>query len=272
MTAPSRHPDDATLFDFAAGELDTQGRAVVQQHLARCAACSAFIAASTAGATALAGVVAPMPEAASNRLRLALDDEWGTLHAGERAPIVATPLVPARSTRVGRERRPRARAWRRRAVPVLAFAVIAALAGVSFTLVDNPASTPRPRDSAPTTTATTATTEGASTSRAGAASEGSSGRIEEQAATATDAAAPTDGGAPATGSPAAATAQAASAELDEQVATGGPVEAPIEYDPATGMPIPVCVAGFDPARIALPGNRSPATVIQGPLGLYVVCG
>lgn len=302
MTTPSRHPDDATLFDFAAGALDTKARAVVQQHLTRCAACSAFIAASNAGAAALADVVEPMPEPASTRLRLALDDEWSALHAGERAAVETAPLMPARSTRVGRERRSPARTWRRRAVPVLAFAVIAALAGVSFTLVDDPASTPRPADSS----SAERTTAGASND---ATSDGSSGRPEPQAQPAEDAgatssrppaaatapdtgvegqpaAAPADGRGAATSSPDAVEAKEAGAALDAQVATGGTeinpvtglpegdtgVVAPIEYDPETGLPIPVCVAGFDPGLIALPGNRYPATVIDGPLGVYVICG
>ncbi|MCW2949803.1 MAG: hypothetical protein JWN41_816 [Thermoleophilia bacterium] len=137
-TAP-RHPDDPTLFDFAADTLDVETRATVRRHIDHCAACSAFLAAAVAGSQALSDVVEPMPEPAVRRLRLTLDHAWSERNDGEPHPAPTVTPRPARFARGGAQAARRSTGWRRRAVPVLALAVVGSLAAVSFSMVNDTA-------------------------------------------------------------------------------------------------------------------------------------
>jgi hypothetical protein len=302
-TQPPRHPDDATLFDFAAGELDDATRADVRRHIERCSACSAFLAAATAGSDALQHAVTPLPEPAAHRLQLRVADAWDELHAGELDSIDAAPLRPARSTSSKRQRRPRARAWRRRAVPAMAFAVLAALAGVSFSLVDG-GSTTSPKaqyDSRATAPATSSPqADGvagapssadpmdaapAASSPGGDAGAGAGAAAKETEQSASAGAAATSGEParapdsdiglgdgtvpPDATQPQTATSdpERATAEAQANAATDSPATTD-----GTGAYEPVCVSGYDASVIALPNGRYPSTTISGPLGIVVVCG
>jgi len=299
MTTPARHPDDATLFDFATGELaaDVRAdvRADVERHVAHCSACAAFIAASERGADALAHAVTPLSPEAAERLDARVASEWHLLHTGEPVAVDTAPRKPARSTtRNARDRRPRARSWRRRAVPVLAFVVLAALAGVSVTLVDDPGTTSRPDTSSDGAQATNESSESQATpdrsTAAPAADDGGGASVEQDPAAPADGVAGASPAQPSAGEPALSDigVEGQGQELDPNAkATGEPnavtgVPSPEDqYAGSDGTASPgvtnqpyesVCVAGRDASQVVLPDYRYPTTVIEAPLGLVIVCG
>src|SRR5690606_37983614 len=96
-------------------------------------ACAAFVAAARAGRPPASAAAEQMPEADAARMSAALDLAWEELHPPAEAA--------AKPERVKRERRA---GWLgRKLMPVVAFAVLASLAGVSIFYVEDDAA-PRP--------------------------------------------------------------------------------------------------------------------------------
>jgi hypothetical protein len=261
----STHPDDATLFDLAEGALAPGHAGDVARHLDRCAACAAFVETAAAGrAAARDQQLEQLPAPAVDRLAAAFDDAWHE-HAPARAPLATEPLQvdgarPAAPSR-----------WqgvRRRAVPVLAFAVLAGLAGVSVTVLE-PSSGGLPGEPSEETAAS-ADDHGArfmSTDPDPAAGQGT-----------------TSGGAPAPRADTDVQAERfdapAAGSLDEDGyladdVHAGPEAVTIPADPATGeseLAVPRCTARFDGLQPLLPDGSLPSWIAHGPGGLVVACG
>lgn len=293
----SRHPDDATLFDLFDGALDAAREQEVRAHLQRCAACAAFVAAARAGAPETTTAVVAMPEDASERLHLRLRDGWrertaliGAAEARQDAsgaPVPSVPLVGMEEDLVPPRIEPpraadRRRPWRRRLVPVLAFGVLAALAGTSVWIGDD---TARPGASG-------GSADSAAESTTGATSAPADGDIAAVPDIATDTATAPSAGAPVAATAAGGDDNAASGAAD--VAVTIPPTAP---EPSDGraveladgearvgeiVPPPagieqfgdgtICIVTFDQVTIELPDGRIPQQVRQGPFGMFLVCG
>lgn len=312
MDDVTRHPDDETLFDLVEDTIEPARAAKVRAHLARCSACTAFVAAARAGAPVTSSAVEEMPAEAAANLMGAVTTAWrdrvagiaaaeaaqdaGAPGAGAAGSEIATTPVPvpggefagyapandaARATEVGRpSARPRRRA--RRLVPVLAFVVLGTLAGTSILIGNDSTSndaTTVTRDggaeSADGTVSGEALSDPGSPEPSIAPSSGADEAVPDSAGGETGGAA-----APATG--AAGTESSANAEKsarDSTAAAGGATNA----TGVTAVPPPsdydafvdqdrTCIATLDEAQLALPDGRIPTQITQGPFGLYLVCG
>lgn len=271
-----RHPDDETLFDLIDGSLDPAREQQVVVHLSRCAACAAFVSAARVGAPDTTTAVVQMPSAASERLHLRMREGWRErmerIGAAEEVVAPDGVLIPPRvddAHMPGRER-PAPRPWRRRLVPVLAFGVLAALAGTSVWVVDE---TPAPRQGS------VDAESGSVVAEPGAGSDEAS-----ELASVPDIAADT-ATAPSAGGPAASTGApppADGATVDDPNVDGRTVPAD-RVGPEGEVAEPpggaeqfvdgtICVLTFDETAIELPDERIPQQVLEGPLGLLLVCG
>lgn len=274
MDDVTRHPADDELFDLVAGALDERAAQLVQRHIARCAACAAFVAAATAGGEAASGLVEPMAAEDVARLDAAVAAAWRerreSIAAAEHAedlaapaelpvaPVVPapTPTPPAPTPSPGRAptRRARRARW---LVPALGLTLLALLAGASVYL-----GTESGRSSLDQATPGTAEVE---------RSTGSTAPEELGSADST-------ASAPAAGVDADASASAGTG-AGAGATSGTPTDPALTVPPVgleeTAPPEALetaCVATFDPASVQLPGGRAPTQVLAGPLGLYVACG
>lgn len=300
MQEPTRHPDDATLFDLVEGTLDAAAAAPVREHLGRCAACAAFVSAARAAAPETTAAVVAMPDPAAHRMHLRLSQEWrarvASIAAAEAledaripAPHAAAtipdddlvPLRPDPPRVVEPPARPR---WSRRLVPLAGVAVLAGLAGTSVWLGDAPSGPGSGAESggqAATPAMDDAAVPGASGEQ-GAATAGApppsglEGAAEQQALDAATAPPPAadgaGGGSPggvegAIGGDTAAGSRGAMVEPDAGAA--GAPGPPIGYDELVPTQ---CVAAFSEAQLVLPDGRIPLRIVDGPLGIYLVCG
>jgi hypothetical protein len=257
MNDVTRHPDDEVLFDLANGALDDGTTDLARRHIARCAACAAFVRAATDGAAALVEAVEPMPEQSAQSMHLSINAAWrerrDSIAADEQstpvsvnADVALAPLDPEAEP-IPLPRRRRAR----RLLPVLAFAVLATLAGTSVYIGQQTSDD----QSVATTTSDSTDAERAAPALSDA--------IDHAAAPAagaadTEGAAAPDGIAKSTGTDAAA-------------APENSVPADEPYDNFIANDIR-CVATRDETELSLPDGRIPQQIIQGPLGIYVVCG
>ena len=272
------------------------------------------------GATAIADAVEPMPAPLADRLQAAVAGAWrerrDAIAATERAddaamatptpeaaqaaadddqPLILIPTEPPAGAASTPRATPRRSRWRR-AVPVLAFAVLATLAGTSVWLggQDDQAGSAR-NDAA---TKSQQSTAGDAEAGGSAPADGEVPGANELSMGGDDTAADTTA-APAAAAPAAGDAAAkAGAEGRSSSSTN-----PDELDPALQVP-PVgdagdtgpgdvqggldvdgltetqqaasdgrtCIATLDETNLALPDGRLATLIIPGPLGLYVVCG
>lgn len=283
-----RHPDDATLFDLLDGGLDPAREQEVRLHLSRCAACAAFVSAARAGAPETTTAVVQMPSVASDRLHLRMREGWrermeriGAAEQREspspgRRRTLRSPQGSSRSSdlagapALAPAARPAPRPWRRRLVPVLAFGVLAALAGTSVWVVDE---APAPRQGGADGESGSVVTE------PGAGSDEAS-----ELASVPDIAADT-ATAPSAGGPAASTGAPPPADgtpVDDPNVDGRTVpadrvgpEAEVAEPPGGAEQFSdgtICVLTFDETAIELPDERIPQQVLEGPLGLLLVCG
>lgn len=250
MDDVTRHPDDEVLFDLVDGSLDDAAADLAQRHLARCSACAAFVRAATDGADALAAPVDPMPAAAAESLHLSINAAWrdrrDAIAADEQATpvlidVASTPLDPATDI-PSPPRRRRAR----RLLPVLAFAVLATLAGTSIYIGQQPADEPTVsvESSAPEPTAAPSSERSTDDARKSLSTESTDADIDAGAVA--DAAAGAAASAPA--------------------GVGGD-----PYDDLMTQEF-VCIASRDEFDLTLPDGRIPQQILRGPLGIYVVCG
>jgi hypothetical protein len=250
------HPDDELLFDLADGALDEARAEQVRAHLHRCAACAAFVAAATVGAEATTLLVEPMPADAASALDVAMAAAWrerrDAIVAAEAEADAADALetVPVAPTSPAAQPSARPRRRARRFVPILAFAVLALLAGTSVYVGQH-------------------RTSGGDASTA--ADEDTTAMPAQDADTDTD----TDTGAGAA-APEASVAPPAreAAEADdltdvqkaaEDAASSGDYDDFISQERA-------CIATRDQTRLYLPDGRVAQLILTGPLGIYVVCG
>lgn len=275
MTTPFRHPTDDTLFDLVEGTIDAARMPELERHLARCAACAAFVTSARIGRERSTDAVETMPEAAVASFDAAIDAAWGErVGATTKLPAAAAippaddgagdtiqlerVVPPSRPRRSPAAARPRRR-FVRSAIPVFAVIVVGVLAGTSVYVdgldsggqVDSKSERSAPSDmeaAAPASPDAGASTEFDS-------DDGARQKLDEPAV-APEASAPsepqTDGRDSAAGSASATTPEAiiGAAEPDDEV----------------------CIATNDPAQLYLPEGRIPREVIDGPLGTFVVCG
>lgn len=282
MTPPDpTHPPEDALFDLVEGSLDAARARSIEQHLAACDECSTLVESARAGATAARGADLSMPADASHRLHLALADTWDELHATSR-PL---PAAPAHTTR----------RWSRRLVPALAFALLATIAGTSILAVDERPGGGRDaeeevtqREDADVSTGTSADLLQPERSRDLATNEKSarSGAESGAAGTASPAVAPQeDGGGPVSaeapggpgGPPPAPPGTGDHAGSPGGVTATTPSTTQPGPDEAEPVPEPdpdpeTCVLTFGQYRLVLPDGSVPDRVIDGPLGMFIVCG
>lgn len=235
MDDVTRHPDDEQLFDLVDGALDDAATERVQRHIARCAACAAFVRSATEGAAALDEPVQPMPAAAAEAMHMAIDAEWRARRAvtePEPAPEPDPDPVPMFAPVPTLEQPRPTRRRARRLLPVLAFAVLATLAGTSVYVGQQSGSDSSSSD-AKSTESTTSVSEALSSA---------SGAGLETAARAADSA-----------------------------ATAAPVDPSVQLDQGIELDR-ICIATLDETALYLPDGRIPQQVLRGPLGIYVVCG
>lgn len=287
MDDATRHPDDAVLFDLVEGSLDPEQAELVDDHVAHCSACAALVAAARSGRDAASGGAVELPADRAEQLTLAVRAAWrqrrvdvlAAEQADEDQPVIDSPVTVARpeagdevleSIPTGRAL-PRSRRARR-LVPILAFGVLATLAGTSVYIGED-------RPTAP---------DRATTGGGTVASEGSGGDDVESGRTgpAEDATADGAEGADAPSSGLEAPVGAGPIEGDPTASTprvtpGAPSDASVELAPeglietdhgAQGLDEPTCIATRDERELVLPDGRIPQRIERGPLGIYLVCG
>lgn len=249
MEDAPRHPDEATLFDLIEGALDPARDAAVRDHVEECAACSEAVTGARTAAAEARSAATPMPEPAAHRMQLRLAAAWrervsaiaaeeARADARAAAPTEAPAAPPTKTTSV--EHRP---PWRRRLVPLLAFVVLAALAGVSIS-IDEPA----PERQA----------------------DGSRGQEQlEQGSDAGPAPAPEAGSDAAATSAPPVDGRTVEPELSEGVAPDQLEPPPVGYDEQ--LEGRVCVVAFRDDAFVLPDGRVVQDVVEGPFGTYLVC-
>ena len=290
MDDVTRHPDDETLHDLVAGTLDDARSATVRAHLARCAACAAFVQSAASTAQLLAAeAVETMPAAAAERLHASVATAWRERVAGIAASEAAAdadatvpvpvpsagefagyaPITPDEQPGAAKAATTKAPTRRgRRLVPVLAFVVLGALAGTSYLVGQQ-------QEPGTANDASTATTSG---------DAGATASEERDAAMSPEAVAPPEAGAPVAGDVATGTAvEPGSVESDKaaaDAAAGGvvdsaaptaPLPPPSDYDDFVEQDR-LCIATRDEAQLMLPDGRIPQQIVRGPLGTYLVCG
>lgn len=284
------HPDDAELFDMVEGTLDPARAAIVDEHIARCAACGALVAAARSGRDATHDVAVELPGGRAEQLRYAVRAAWrerrARVLAGERlADGAVTPMgQPAGERTEVLEAIPTSgppgtrRA--RRLLPIVAFAVLATLAGTSLYVDDERIAAPD-RSATEEASAPGESSSGPGGDAAPAAPSVGGGPIEGDPSASTPPVAPgepsdatTDLAAPpAAGSPEGR--EATSGGATDSTAGGAGVEAGSVAEmegAAQALAEPICIATLDETALALPDGRIPLRIERGPLGIYVVCG
>ena len=261
MTESPPHPEDATLFDLVDGTLDTGRTAEVQAHLEHCSACAAFVEAAREGAAALHQAAVTMPADTAERLQLAVADAWDQQHSTASPPVeiaVAAPQ-PAMPPATSRSR------WSRIAMPAVAFAVLALLAGTSvFIVEDRPPSAAK--DAAVPNDVQSMSSSGASTTPSDAENVDDD-TITREAADGEDALADAAVEAAAPVGPAVSTAKSADLSAPDLAGGAAPTTATTET-----VPERTCFATTNESRLVLPDGRIPQRIITGPLGILIVCG
>ena len=284
MDDVTRHPDDERLFDYVAGSLDSAVADLVARHLQRCSACAGFVRAAGTGTESLAGLVEPMPDTLATDMHRALAAAWrdrrDSIAAHEAAVDAAAP-VPAEagtgrldttSQPVADVVRPaRSGRWRR-LVPVLAFVVLATLAGTSIYLGGDQAAVDDARSG--DDTGSFAADEDVPAASAPAPSNVEAERAESaDAAGAAGATADLAITSPESGATSptdeAGDRTAKSAAGDDAAFEVPPVGVPGEQVDAVAME---CIFTRDETGLTLPGGRLAASITRGPFDLYLVCG
>jgi hypothetical protein len=259
MDEMTGHPDDEQLFDLIDGALDAARSEQLRRHLARCAACAAFVEAAGAGASAARGAAEPMPELLDAQLHAAVRVAWrerrDAIAAAEldHDAIAALDVVPVPA--VSSAGAPASRARRlRRLVPIAAFALLATLAGTSV-LIGNDPKTPDRGDQQAT--------------QDDVGSLASDDAVSELYAEPEDDAA---GSSPAAGADSGVERSASPSTADgpAKSSADSPTAAVPGVQPSSGELL--CIATADATQMQLPDGRIPQQVLLAPLGIYVVCG
>jgi hypothetical protein len=301
MSDASRHPADDVLYDLVEGTLDDARAQDVGRHVARCAACAAFVDAARSGAAATSGPIPAMPADAVAALDRAVAGAWRERVAGiaaaeqvadsvtppfETAQLIGvdrpTTAVPVASTEAGRVAPQRRRA--RWLVPALAFVVLGALAGTSWRAGEQRPGAGTDAASKPSAvsadeTASTASAPSSVESSAPASSlPDPSTQAQEAGRAATSApegvAADTaiSSGNAAVGAGSTAGSATGAPPLLGDTSLDGIVAPPVKSEGGEGDGVLTCIATRDETRLYLPDGRVVQLVTSGPLGIYVVCG
>jgi hypothetical protein len=270
MDEMTGHPDDEQLFDLVDGALDAAGSEQLRSHLARCAACAAFVEAAGAGATAARGAAEPMPEVLDAQLHAAVRVAWrerrDAIAASElehdaiaapaaQAHEAATALDAVPVPAVSSAGAPASHTRRlRRLVPIAAFALLATLAGTSVLIGDEPRTPDRGDQQAAQDDVGSLASDDAFNELYAEPEDGAAGSSAAPGA---------DSGVERSASP-------STADGPEQPSAESPTVAVPGVEPSSDELL--CIATADATQMQLPDGRIPQQVLRAPLGIYVVCG
>lgn len=154
MEGKARHPDDEQLFDFIEEQLDPSQMQAVEQHLEHCHACVAFLESTRVGAELVSELVEPMSSAQEASLDDAVAKAWRDrikrIEKEESRQDIAAAAKPTTNSGPDEalnlekiepfEQRHQARYRRRGWTAIIAFSLLALLAGVSLNLSERPSS------------------------------------------------------------------------------------------------------------------------------------
>lgn len=304
MDDATRHPDDDVLFDMVEGSLEPDRVQQVERHLSRCAACAAFVAAARSGREAARSARVELPRERADELALALRAAWRERREGVLAQERATEPEAETAAIGGQEPTevleaiptttalPRTRRGRR-LLPILAFGVLATLAGTSVYVGEERAVPERAITEEGATVGDGAPESGGSASEDGAASEDSGRGVQGATSSAPAGDGPIEGDPTGSvppvppGDPSDATAELGTGAVEDDA--GGRPSSRAETDggadtaedgsataldgsEAGEVAESTCIATLDEGALVLPDGRIAQQVLRGPLGLHLVCG